>query len=151
MDESFARYTPGAFPLPQPGLPFLGPKDNFKFMLHYGDGYGSQLKGGPKEAVFDSSSSELVTIGVFGSYGGIQHSWSEKFRSNLAYGYVNSDNPGFVSGDTFDNTTYVAVDLIWAPYKNVSLGAEYLWGERENEDGASGTGKRVIFSSRFTY
>ena len=47
------------------------------------------------------------------------------FRSNLVYGYVNADNPGFVSGDTFDNTNYVAADLIWTPYKQVNLGIEY--------------------------
>jgi len=133
------------------GLPFLGAKDNFKFTLHYGDGYGTQLKGGPKEGVFNTLNSELETIGIFGTYGGIQHFWSERFRSNLVYGYVNSDNPGFASGDTFDNTNYVAADLIWSPYKNVTLGVEYLWGRRENKDGASGTANRFIFSSRVNF
>jgi hypothetical protein len=66
--------------------------------------------------------------------------YAGRFRSNLVYGYVNSDNPGFVSGDTFDNTNYAAADLIWTLYDKVTLGVEYLWGRRENEDGASGTG-----------
>ena len=133
------------------GLPFLGPKDNFKFTLHYGDGYGMEIKGGPQEGAFNTSTLELNTIGIFGSYGGIQHFWSERFRSNLVYGYVNSDNPDFVSGDTFDNTNYAAADLIWAPYKNTTLGVEYLWGRRENKDGASGTSNRFIFSSRVNF
>jgi len=133
------------------GLPFLGAKDSFKFNLHYGDGYGTQLKGGPKEAAFDTGNSELKTIGIFGSYGGIQHFWSNRFRSNLVYGYVNSDNPGFVSGDTLDNTQYTAVDLIWAPYKMTTFGAEYLWGRRENKDGADGDAHRFLFSSRFDF
>ena len=133
------------------GLPFLGPKDNFKFTLHYGDGYGMELKGGPQEGAFNTSTLELNTIGVFGSYGGIQHFWSERFRSNLVYGYVNSDNPDFVSGDTFDNTNYAAADFIWAPYKNTAIGVEYLWGRRENKDGASGTSNRFIFSSRVNF
>ena len=62
------------------GLPFLGAQDNFRFTLHYGDGYGTQLKGGPKEGAFDTGNSELKTIGIFGSYGGIQHFWSDRFR-----------------------------------------------------------------------
>jgi hypothetical protein len=132
-------------------LPFLGAKDNFKFTVHYGDGYGTQLKGGPKEGAFDTGNSELETIGIFGSYGGIQRFWSERFRSNLVYGYVNADNPGFVSGDTLDNTQYAAVDLIWSPYNKVSLGVEYLWGRRENKDGASGTANRYLFSSRIDF
>jgi hypothetical protein len=133
------------------GLPFLGAKDSFKFTLHYGDGYGTQIKGGPREAAFDVVDSELETIGIFGTYGGIQHFWSDRFRSNLVYGYVNSDNPGFVGDNTFDNTNYVAADLIWTPFKQTAFGAEYLWGRRENEDGASGTASRFLFSSRFDF
>jgi hypothetical protein len=133
------------------GPPFLGAKDNFKFTVHYGDGYGTQLKGGPTEGAFNTVNSELETIGIFGSFGGIQHFWSDQWRSNLVYGYVNSDNPGFVSGDTFDNTNYVAADLIWNPYKRVNLGVEYLWGRRENKNGESGTSNRYIFSSRVTF
>jgi len=133
------------------GLPFLGEKDNFKFTVQYGDGYGTQLKGGPTEGAFNTINSELETIGIFGTYGGIQHFWSDRWRSNLVYGYVNADNPDFVSGDTFDNTNYVAADLIWSPYKSVTLGVEYLWGRRENKDGASGTDNRFIFSSKVNF
>jgi hypothetical protein len=133
------------------GLPFLGTKDNLKFTLHYGDGYGTQVKGGPAEGAFNTASSKLETIGIFGTYGGIQHFWSDRWRSNLVYGYVNSDNPEFVSGDTYDNTNYAAADLIWNPYKKVTLGVEYLWGRRENKDGASGSSNRFIFSSRVDF
>jgi hypothetical protein len=115
---------------PKLGLPFLGAKDNFKFTLHYGDGYGTQVKGGPKEGTFDTGNSELKTIGVFGSNGGIQHFWSERFCSNLVYSYANSDNPAFLSGDTYDNTQYVAVDLIWPPI-NRSLSASNISGGNE--------------------
>ncbi|MBW1970305.1 MAG: hypothetical protein JRI82_12560 [Deltaproteobacteria bacterium] len=133
------------------GLPFLGSRDNFKIVLHYGDGYGTQIKGGPQEGAFNPVNSELETIGIFGTYGGIQHFWSEQWRSNLVYGYVNSDNPDFLSGDTYDNTNYVAADLIWNPYKPVDLGVEYLWGRRENKDGASGTSNRLLFTSKVKF
>jgi hypothetical protein len=133
------------------GLPFLGKKDNFKFSVQYGDGYGTQLKGGPAEGAYNTVNSELETIGIFSTFGGIQHFWSDRWRSNLVYGYVNADNPDFLSGDTYDNTNYVAADLIWNPYKKVTLGVEYLWGRRENEDGASGTDNRFIFSSRVNF
>jgi hypothetical protein len=133
------------------GLPFLDARDSFKFALHYGDGYGTQIKGGPKEAAFDAGNLDLETIGIFGTYGGIQHFWSDRFRSNLVYGHVNADNPGFVKGNTLDNTQYVATDLIWNPYKTVTLGAEYLWGRRENKDGEDGDASRFLFSSRFDF
>jgi hypothetical protein len=133
------------------GLPFLGAKDNFKFTMHYGDGYGSQLKGGPTEGAFSTLESELETTRVFGTYGGIQHFWSDRFRSNLVYGHVDSDNPDFVSGETFDNTTYTALDLIWSPYETVTCGIEYLWGQRENKNGESGTSNRFLLSTKFAF
>jgi hypothetical protein len=132
-------------------LPFLGARDNFKFNLHYGDGYGSQLKGGPTEGAFNTLTSELETTRVLGTYVGIQHFWSDRFRSNLVYGYVDSDSPDFVSGDTFDNTGYAALDLIWTPYEKVNCGIEYLWGRRENKNGASGSSNRFIFSTKVAF
>ena len=86
-------------------------------------------KAGQKRAR-DTGNSELKTIGVFGSNGGIQHFWSERFCSNLVYGYANSDNPVFLSGDTYDNTQYVAADLIWPPI-NRSLSASNISGGNE--------------------
>ena len=101
--------------------------------------------------MFNTTTSELEAIGIFGIFGGVQHFWSQRFRSNLVYGYVNSDNPGFAGADTFDSTNYVAADFIWSPYKMTTIGAEYLWGRREDKDGASGTGNRFLFSSRFDF
>ena len=133
------------------GLPFLGKRDNLRLTAHYGDGYGTQLKGGPNEAVFDTASSELDTIGIWSSFGGIQHYWTEKFRSNLTYGHVNVDNPASVPDDALESTTYASANFIWNPYKQLTLGVEYLWGRRENVDGASGTSNRFLFSSRFDF
>lgn len=133
------------------GLPFLGAKDNLKFTLHYGDGYGTCIKGGPTEGAFDNVNSKLSTIGIFGAYGGIQHFWSDLFRSNLVLGYVNADNPEFLDGDTFDNTNYAAANFIWTPYKSTTFGIEYLWGRRENKSGDSGTSNRFILSSKYNF
>jgi len=132
-------------------LPFLGMRDNLKLNVHYGDGYGTQLKGGPEEGVFNTARSELDLIGIWSLYGGIQHFWTEKTRSNLTYGHVNADNPDSVPSDALDSTTYVTVNFIWNPFKSLSLGVEYLWGRRENVDGASGTSNRLLFSSRFDF
>jgi hypothetical protein len=128
-------------------LPFMGARDNFKFTVHTGDGYGTQLKGGPKEGVFNPSSSELETIGVFGAYGGLQHFWSDRYRSNFLFGHVEASNPDFVDGDTMKNTTYVSVNFVWSPFPTAKLGVEYLWGQRKDQDGASGTSNRFLLSS----
>lgn len=133
------------------GLPFLGPKDNLKLNVHYGDGYGTQLKGGPAEGAFDAPGLAFDTIEAFGVYGGVQHFWNECWRSNLVIGHMDASNPGFVSASTLDNTTYAAASLIWRPFDQVDVGFEYLWGEREDVDGNSGDASRFLFSTRMTF
>ena len=132
-------------------LPFLGKRDNLRLNVHYGDAYGTQLKGGPVEAVFNTATSELDTIGIWSLFGGIQHFWTKKFRSNLTYGHVSANNPASAPGDALDSTTYASANLIWNPFKQLTLGVEYLWGKRKNVDGASGTSNRLLFSSRFDF
>ena len=44
-----------------------------------------------------------------------------------------------------------AIDCIKFSYEMVTLGFEYLWGRRENKDGADGTGSRYLFSSKFAF
>ncbi len=132
-------------------LSFLGKRDNLRLNVHYGDGYGTQVKGGPYEALFNTANSELDTIGIGSLFGGIQHFWTEEFRSNLTYGYVSADNPASAPSDALDSTTYASANFIWNPFKKLTLGVEYLWGRRENVDGASGTSNRYLFSSRFDF
>jgi hypothetical protein len=132
-------------------LPFLHDRDNFRFGIQYGDGYGGQLKSGPADAVFNPSSGLLETIGVFSTYGGIQHWWADKWRSNVVGGYVNARNPGFLDPERLENTAYFATNLVWSPLEPTTFGIEYLYGRRENVDGNSGTSNRYLFSSKFDF
>jgi hypothetical protein len=64
---------------------------------------------------------------------------------------VSADNPASVPSDALDSTTYASANFIWNPFKKLTLGVEYLWGRRENVDGASGTSNRLLFSSRLDF
>ena len=132
-------------------LPSLGPKDNFKLTLQYGEGYGAMIKSGPFDGDKDPVTGKLETVPVFSAFGGFQHFWSDNWRSNLSFGYVDADSPGFFADDNMDNNVYIAANLIWDPFPNVQLGVEYLYGRRENIDGNYGTGNRLLFSSKFSF
>jgi hypothetical protein len=132
-------------------LPLFDGRDNFKFLVNYGTGYGAQVSSGFDDAVFDTGSGELKTIDLFGVAGGFQHWWSGAFRSNLVFGYLTADNPGVADGDVIDSTSYGAANIIWTPFSNTMFGLEYLWGRRENEDGRDGTSSRFLFSNRFSF
>ena len=132
-------------------LPFLGKRDNFRLSGHFGEGYGTQLKGGPTEAVFNTASSNLDVIGIWSVGGGLQHFWIDKLRSNLVLGHVSADNPASAPSDALESTTYASANLIWNPFKMLTLGVECLWGRRENFDEAAGDSIRALFSSRYDF
>jgi hypothetical protein len=148
MDSALGWALSGSTKL---GLPFLESRDSFKLTLHYGDGYGTQIKGGPMEGVWNPENMQLETIGIIGAYGGVQHFWSSRYRSNFIFGHVENDNPPIVEGDTLKNTTYFATNLIWTPFPTTKFGFEYLWGRRKDEDGESGTSSRFLLSSMFRF
>jgi hypothetical protein len=101
--------------------------------------------------VFNAENSELETIGIVSTHGGIQHLWSDRYRCNVVYGYVEADNPAFVDGNLLKSTSYLAAYFIWSPFATTSLGFEYLWGRREDENGESETTNRNLFSSKFEF
>jgi len=132
-------------------LPLLGPKDNFKLTLQYGEGYGAMIKSGPFDGDIDPATGDLETVRVFSAFGGVQHFWSDILRSNLSFGHVDADSPSFFADDNMDNNVYVAGNLIWEPFTNSQFGVEYLYGRRENIDGNSGDGDRLLLSSKFNF
>ena len=48
------------------------PAPSYQNSLSFGVGYGVQLKGGPKEGVFNVDPPKLETIGVSSTWGGLQ-------------------------------------------------------------------------------
>lgn len=42
-------------------------------------------------------------------------------------------------------------DIVWSPIERMSLGAEYVWGRREDESGDAGTLNRLQFSAKYMY
>ena len=132
-------------------LPFLDPRDNLKLTVQYGEGYGSALKSGPFDGGIDPADGELETVPVFSAFGGIQHFWTDELRSNLSFGYVNADLPGFFAPNSLESNIYVAANLIWEPIKNLQFGFEYLYGRLENFDGNSGNANRLLWSSKFEF
>ena len=132
-------------------VPLLNEKDNVCFNIQFGDGFGGQLKSGPADAVLNLATSELANIRVFSTYGGLQLWWTESFRTNISCGYNSAGNPEFIDGGALKSTLYASGNLVWDPFEKVTVGIEYLYGNRINEDGVTGEANRLLLSSRFIY
>jgi hypothetical protein len=107
---------------------------------------------------FDGGNSAVVTPGGrldkmshWQVYGGYSHYWTDSLNSAVVFAHAELDNSEFQSGNAIHQASSVHVNLIWFPYKSVSTGVEYMWGRRENADGADGTANRIQFMAKFVF
>jgi len=127
-------------------------KDDFRWMASTGKGMGRYIglnsaNGAALDA--DGNLHAIKSTGVFGSY---RHFWSETWRSNLTLGYLWVDNDIEYTGTsvTKDGKS-VHVNLIYSPQPKLDFGIEFLYADREIENGLDGDLKRVQFSAKYAY
>jgi hypothetical protein len=72
-----------------------------------------------------------------------EHWFTEKWLSSVTYAGVQAASNGAQPANTYTGAKYLAVNLWFIPVRNLSLGAEYLWGERKNLDTERGRSNRV--------
>jgi len=82
----------------------------------------------------------LYAVGWSASY---EHWFSEKWLTNLTYSGVQVGSNGGQPGSTYSGAKYLAASLWFIPFRNMSLGIEYVWGERENLDTQNGWANRI--------
>lgn len=130
-------------------------KDNFVYQGEYGNGierYVQDTSGlGTDAAVISTQKPQLEAVPVVGGYGGYQHYWFSKLRSSLVYGYVQTENTPAQSKSAFHRSEYGAVNLIWSPISQLSLGTEFLYGWRVNKDTSTGNAPRIQLSMKYNF
>ena len=129
-------------------------RDSILFQVNGGKGIGRYINDlrsvGDFDGVFDANGN-LELIDVVSGYVSGQHWWGQTMRSNLTFGFVSLNNPGFVADDFYKKTFRISGNLMWSPTPRITLGGELLWGQRENEDGAEGNASQVQFAARYNF
>ncbi len=121
-------------------------RTKFYSEILWGDGIGS-FRGLPD--VVPTGPDSVTIVGFVGWMVGATHEWNSQLSSNFTYAEARIPfDPGFAA-DELNNVTYMAVNLIYQPFDRYQAGIEYLYGQRENNDGASGLANRVQVA--FTY
>ncbi|MBS1246388.1 MAG: hypothetical protein H6R47_587 [Proteobacteria bacterium] len=64
---------------------------------------------------------------------------------------TSQDNSAGQLANAYKQGQYVSANLLYYPAKNVMVGGELLWGERENLDGATGNDSRFQFSTKYNF
>ena len=129
-------------------------QDNLMFQLNFGEGIGRYINDlntlGGEDAKFDANGN-LETLPVVAGYIAYQHWWREDARSTLNLSWVKVDNVDFEPDDAYHKTFRGALNYIWSPTPRIDIGAEVVFGSRENKDGERATATQLQISSKYRF
>lgn len=135
--------------------PRLDARDSLLFQLNVGNGIGRYVNDlssvGNFDGIFNPDDGDLELFDIVSGYVSFQHWWKGNLRSNFTLGAVNVNNPGFIEGDAYKSTLRASSNLFWMPTPRIDIGAEYLWGKRENEDGENDTATQIQLAARYRF
>lgn len=132
-------------------LPWAGDRLSGQIALGRGIGrYFEDANGRGTDAALDASG-DLVALDAFGTYVGYTHEWADHWRSTATYSRLHVENEASQDPFAFHQTQYASVNLKWAPSDVFWAGIEYLWGENETKNGASGDASRVQLAVQYGF
>jgi len=116
----------------------------------YGRGIASYMNDGGADLAPDASfrAEAVKTVGWFVYY---DHNWNDQWTSSAGYSEHRQSNTGGQLGTAFKKGGYASANLLHSPVKNVTVGAELLWGQHEQASGATGDDTRIQFSARYAF
>ena len=77
--------------------------------------------------------------------------WADNWASNFTYSEMHVDVPDVLPEDTYQDGKYITANLIWLPFERMGIGIEFLYGERENEDGETGEAYRIQTAMQYRF
>ena len=132
-------------------------RDRIIGQVVYGEGIASYMNDGgmdlaPRlvrpEPDLKVSAETVPLTGVVAYY---DHWWSDKWSSSIGYSFTEVDNTNFQDPGAFHKGQYASTNLLFYPGENLMVGGELMWGERENNDGASDDDVRFQFSVKYNF
>jgi hypothetical protein len=97
-------------------------------------------------AGFQAETVQSVGLMVF-----YDHRWNKEWTSSFGYSQHEQDNTDGQLGNAFKRGSYALGNLLWSPAKNVMMGGELLWGQKEQKDGQSEDDVRVQVSTQYKF
>lgn len=129
----------------------IGARDELKFMATTGEGLGRYVGlNFANDAVVDATGA-LRAIPVTAGFVAYRHAWTSTLRSTLTYSGQVVDNPAAAGPAANHSAQSLHANLVWTPLSGLDVGAEYTFGRRELESGASGALDRVQAFAKYGF
>jgi hypothetical protein len=80
-----------------------------------------------------------------------EHYWNTRWSTTLGWSMTDLDTSSGQMDTEFKRGQIAQINLLHYPVDHVLLGTEFLWGEREDVGGNTGSDYRVLFSLRVNF
>lgn len=119
----------------------------------YGHGIANYMNDGGVDLAADGDLSDLdaKAVPLLGAIAYYDHFWNREWSTSLGYSVTRVDNQDRQSADAFEKGEYASINLLYSPTQRVMMGAEYLWGQRTDNDGSDGYDSRLQFSVKYGF
>jgi hypothetical protein len=125
-------------------------KDDFRFTATAGNAIGRYADGFFPDGVLGTDA-RIRLARQWAWFGAYRHYWSDRLRSSLVLSSAGESNPAGSPGNTNRSTHSAHINLIWSPVAGSDLGLEYIYADRETEDGLNGRLKRLQASAKYAF
>jgi hypothetical protein len=128
--------------------------DAVLFQAAGGNGIGryvNDTNGLGLDAVLAAPGENLDGLPLFAGLIAYQHWWAPKWGSTLGYSIVDVDNDSAQPASAYHRGQYIVANLRYYPAERVMLGAEVLYGIREDKDHSHGDDVRLQFSAQYRF
>lgn len=126
-------------------------KDRVSWYTVYGDGIGRYLEGGNGLGASLSSDGALSTQVGYGGFASYRHWWTDELRTNVVAGASFFDNDSNQPGTANEEIYSGYINLIWSPMPKADIGIEYIYGQRNVEDGRKGEVSRFQVGTKYRF
>jgi hypothetical protein len=128
--------------------------DRLKLQVVYGEGIGNYMNDGgidvaPDSANIENARAEAVPLLGISAY--YDHYWSNRWSTSLGWSMIDLDSSNGQLDSEFTRGQIAQINLLHYPADNVLLGTEFIWGEREDISGNTGTDYRIQFSLKVNF
>jgi len=129
-------------------------KDQLKLQVVYGEGIGNYMNDGGIDIAPDSADITAVdaeAVPLLGISAYYDHYWNDRWSTSIGWSMIDLDTSDGQGGDEFEKGQIAQINLLHYPTDHVLLGTEFIWGEREDVDGSTGSDYRVQFSLKVDF
>ncbi|WP_413581189.1 DcaP family trimeric outer membrane transporter [Bdellovibrio sp. HCB288] len=131
----------------------IGSADKLILSAVYGDGIANYMNDGGTDLAADGPPGDLQAkaVPLLGWVAYFDHRWSEIWSSSIGFSKTEVTNTNYQAADAYKFGEYSSVNMLYTPDKNVLMGAEFLYGLREDKDGDRGEDYRVQFTFKYIF